>query len=119
MKYTEEHVWVREDDEGVVVGITARALADLGDATFVELPEEGTALVTDDAVVVIESDGEAVEILSPLSGEVLEVNSALEDNPALVNDDPTGDGWLFTMSVDEPEQLEDLLDAKAYRALLG
>ncbi|RYH04574.1 glycine cleavage system protein GcvH [Salipiger sp. IMCC34102] len=119
MNFTEEHVWIRVEEDEVVVGVTEHALVEMGEVTFVDLPEVGTALVRDDAVVVIESDGETLEILAPLSGEILEVNAALENNPALVGDDPLSDGWLFSMALEDSDQLDDLLDAKEYRALVG
>ena len=98
MKYTEEHEWLRTDDDLVVVGITAHAAEQLGDVVFVELPEVGTMVTRDDEVVVIESVKAASDIRAPLDGEIVEVNAALEDEPGKVNDDPLGDGWFFTMA---------------------
>ena len=90
MKYTEEHEWLRVEDDLVVVGITEHASTQLGDVVFIELPEAGTAVAKDDEVVVIESVKAASDILAPLDGEIVEVNDALTDNPGLVNEDPTG-----------------------------
>ncbi len=91
MKYTEEHEWLLEEGELIVVGITEHAAEQLGDIVFVELPEVGTEVSKDDEVVVIESVKAASDILAPLDGEIVEVNEALTDNPALVNEDAAGD----------------------------
>ena len=115
LKYRESHEWVREDDgEGVVVGISDHAQAELGDMVFIELPEPGMSYSQGDACAVVESVKAASDIYAPVIGEVLEVNEALEDDPGLVNNDPYGDGWLFRMEPSEPSELEDLMDAEAY-----
>lgn len=115
LKYRESHEWVREDDgEGVVVGISDHAQAELGDMVFIELPEPGMSYSQGDACAVVESVKAASDIYAPVSGEVVEVNEALEDDPGLVNNDPYGDGWLFRMEPSEPSELEDLMDAEAY-----
>ncbi len=115
LKYRESHEWVREDDgEGVVVGISDHAQAELGDMVFIELPEPGMSYSQGDACAVVESVKAASDIYAPVSGEVVEVNEALEDDPGLVNNDPYGDGWLFRMEPSEPSELEDLMDADAY-----
>ena len=98
MKYTEEHEWLRVEDDVVVVGITAHAAEQLGDVVFVELPDEGTTVSKDDEVVVIESVKAASDILAPLDGEIVEVNSVLVDEPGKVNDDPEGEAWFFKMT---------------------
>ena len=95
MKYTEEHEWLRIEDDLVVVGITDHASAPLGDVVFVELPEAGTTVAKDDEIVVIESVKAASDILSPLDGEIVEVNEALVATPSMVNDDPLGGGMVF------------------------
>lgn len=119
MKYTEEHEWLRIEDDLVVVGITEHAAEQLGDVVFVDLPEEGTTVSKDDEVVVIESVKAASDILAPLDGEIVEVNSALVDTPALVNDDPTGEAWFFKMKVDDLSALEDMMDEAAYKKFIG
>ncbi|MCB5200802.1 glycine cleavage system protein GcvH [Loktanella sp. TSTF-M6] len=119
MKFTEEHEWLRVEDDLVVVGITEHAATQLGDIVFVELPDEGTVVVKDDEAVVIESVKAASDILAPLSGEIVEVNTTLNDNPGLVNDDPIGDGWFFKMSVEDMSQLDEYLDEAAYKKLIG
>ncbi len=119
MKYTEEHEWMRVEDDLVVVGITAHASEQLGDIVFVELPDEGTVVVKDDEVVVIESVKAASDILAPLDGEIVEVNEALTDNPSLINEDPTGDGWIFKLKVEDLAAVDEYLDEAAYNKLVG
>ncbi|MBT5678911.1 MAG: glycine cleavage system protein GcvH, partial [Marinovum sp.] len=97
MKYTEEHEWLRIEDDLVVVGITDHASAQLGDVVFVELPEAGTTVAKDEEIVVIESVKAASDILSPLDGEIVEVNEALVATPSMVNDDPLGEAWFFKL----------------------
>ena len=120
LKYRESHEWVREDDaEGVAVGITDHAQAELGDMVFIELPEPGMSYAQGDACAVVESVKAASDIYAPLSGEVVEVNEALEDDPGLVNNDPYGDGWLFRLEPSDPSELEGLMDADAYSEAIG
>ena len=119
MKYTEEHEWLLpEADDVIIVGITEHAATQLGDIVFVELPEVGTTVAKDDEVVVIESVKAASDILAPLNGEIVEVNEALADNPALVNEDPTGDGWFFKIKADDPSQMDDYMDEAAYKEMI-
>jgi glycine cleavage system H protein len=116
--YRESHEWVRYDEDGTAtVGISDHAQAQLGDMVFVEVPEPGMSYEQGDACAVVESVKAASDVYAPLTGEVIEANSALEDSPELVNTDPYGDGWLFRMQVAEPAELEGLLDAKAYADL--
>jgi len=119
MKYTEEHEWLRIEDDLVVVGITEHASEQLGDIVFVELPEEGMTVVKDDEVVVIESVKAASDILAPLDGEIVEVNGALTDNPGLVNEDPQGDGWFFKLKVEDLAAVDEYMDEKEYKDLIG
>ncbi|NBT31456.1 MAG: glycine cleavage system protein GcvH [Rhodobacteraceae bacterium] len=119
MKFTEEHEWLRVEGDVVVVGITEHASEQLGDIVFVELPEEGTTVAKDDEVVVIESVKAASDILAPLDGEIVEVNSVLADTPGMVNDDPTGDGWFFKMKIEDLSVLDDLMDEAAYKDYIG
>lgn len=119
MKYTEEHEWLRVEGDVVVVGITAHAAEQLGDIVFVDLPDEGKAVVKDDEVVVIESVKAASDILAPIDGEIVEVNAVLTDNPSMVNDDPTGDGWIFKLSVADLSVLDDMMDEAAYLKFIG
>lgn len=116
--YRESHEWVRYDEDGTAtVGITDHAQAQLGDMVFVEVPEPGMSYEQGDACAVVESVKAASDVYAPLTGEVIETNSALEDSPELVNTDPFGDGWLFRMQLSNPAELKGLLDAKAYAEL--
>jgi len=119
MKYTEEHEWLREEGDVMVVGITAHAAEQLGDVVFVELPEVGDTISKDDEVVVIESVKAASDILAPLDGEIVEVNSAIEDEPGKVNDDPEGGAWFFKLKVSDASPLDDYMDEAAYKAFIG
>ncbi|MEI4261043.1 glycine cleavage system protein GcvH [Roseovarius sp. D0-M9] len=119
MKYTEEHEWLRVEDDLVVVGITEHAAEQLGDIVFVELPEVGKEVVKDDEVVVIESVKAASDILAPIDGEIVEVNDTLADAPSRVNEDAIGDGWFFKIKPDDMSQLDDLMDEAAYGKFVG
>jgi glycine cleavage system H protein len=119
MKYTEEHEWLRLEGDLVVVGITAHAAEQLGDVVFVELPEIGTVVATGDEVVVIESVKAASDILAPVDGEIVAVNTALADSPALVNEDPLGEAWFFKMKLDDLTVLESFMDEDEYKELIG
>jgi glycine cleavage system H protein len=119
MKFTEEHEWLRVEGDEVVVGITIHAAEQLGDVVFVELPDEGVTVSKDDEVVVIESVKAASDILAPVDGEITEVNTALTDNPAMVNDDPQGDAWFFKMKLSDPSQMDDFMDEAAYQKFIA
>lgn len=119
MKFTEEHEWLRVEDDVVVVGITEHASGQLGDVVFVELPETGTAVSKDDEVCVIESVKAASDILAPIDGEVVEVNEALVDDPGKVNEDPMGDAWFFKIKPADLSQMDDYMDEAAYKDFVG
>ncbi|MEM5469618.1 glycine cleavage system protein GcvH [Celeribacter marinus] len=119
MKFTEEHEWLRVEDDLVVVGITEHAATALGDVVFIELPDEGTTVSKDDEVVVIESVKAASDILAPLDGEIVEVNGPLAEDPGKVNEDPLGDAWFFKMKVDDMSALDDLMTEAEYKAHIG
>ena len=119
MKFTEDHEWLRVEGDLIIVGITEHASEQLGDVVFVDLPEAGRTVSTGDEVVVIESVKAASDILAPLEGEIVEVNDALADTPALVNEDPLGKGWFFTMKVADLSALDGFMDEAAYKALIG
>ncbi len=119
MKFTEEHEWLRQDGDEIVVGITTHAAEQLGDVVFIELPDEGTTVSKDDEVVVIESVKAASDILAPIDGEITEVNATLTDNPAAVNDDPQGEAWFFKMNPSDPSQMDELMDEAAYQAYIA
>jgi len=114
-KYASSHEWALLDDNGVItVGISDHAQNALGDVVFVELPEVGAHLSAGQEAGVVESVKAASDVYAPASGEVVEVNEALEDSPELVNGDPYGDGWFYRMKVDSVDELDGLLDASAY-----
>ncbi|TQS72281.1 glycine cleavage system protein GcvH [Rhodobacteraceae bacterium] len=119
MKFTEEHEWLRVDGDLVVVGITDHASEQLGDVVFIELPETGTKVAQGDEICVIESVKAASDISAPVDGEVVEVNDALVNNPAMVNDDPLDTAWFFKMKLDDMEQLDALMDEDAYKDFIG
>lgn len=119
MKYTEEHEWLRVEDDLIVVGISAHAADQLGDIVFIELPDVGTEVAKDDEVVVIESVKAASEILAPIDGEIVEVNDALTDEPSKVNDDAIGDGWFFKIKASDPSQMDEMMDEAAYQKFIG
>jgi glycine cleavage system H protein len=118
MKFTEDHEWLLPDGDLVVVGITAHAAEALGELVFLELPEAPNNVSKGDDVVVIESVKAASDILAPLDGEIVEVNSDLADNPTLVNEDPTGAAWFFKMKLANPSDMDDLMDEDAYKELI-
>ncbi len=118
-KYAVTHEWAQIDSSGVVtVGITDHAQDALGDVVFVELPEIGAHIDAGEEAGVVESVKAASDIYAPLSGEVIEVNAALEDSPELVNSDPYHEGWFFRLRADEPGDIDGLLDAAGYQESL-
>ena len=119
LKFTNEHEWIdAADTAAAVVGITVHAQDALGDVVFVDLPAVGAVFAQGDIAGVVESVKAAADVYAPLSGEVVEVNEALRDDPALANTDPLGAGWFFKMKLSDPSQLDALMDAPGYDALL-
>jgi glycine cleavage system H protein len=120
LRYTEEHEYVRTKGDGVVeVGITDYAQGELGDVVYVELPSVGTKLANHDVFGTIEAVKAVSELFSPLAGEVIEVNPRLDQEPALVNSDPYGEGWMIRLKVEDASAVEALMDASAYAGLTG
>lgn len=117
-RYTRDHEWVRLEGDLAVVGISEHAQEQLGDVVFVELPEPGRALRQGEQAAVVESVKAASDIYAPISGEVVENNSALEDNPALVNESAEDAAWFFKLRPADPKELDALMDAEAYRAFV-
>ena len=114
-RYASTHEWARLEEDGTVtVGITDHAQTALGDVVYVELPEEGQQLVSQQEAGVVESVKAASDIYAPLTGTVIAVNDALEDSPETVNEDPYGDGWFFKLEADDTNELDDLLSSDAY-----
>lgn len=112
--FTEDHEWIELDGEIATVGITEYAQGQLGDIVFVEVPEEGKEVSKGDDAAVVESVKAASDVYAPVSGTVVEGNPALEDNPALVNEDPEGDGWFFKMTLSDTSELDGLMNESAY-----
>jgi glycine cleavage system H protein len=117
--YTESHEWVRVEGENARVGITDHAQAELTDVVYVELPKVGAAAEAKGQIAVVESVKAASDIYAPVKGTVVEANKALEGNPALINTDPFGEGWIFVLKMDAPEQVKQLKDAASYRTAIG
>lgn len=120
LKYCDSHEWVDPSDaEAAGIGVSDHAQAELTDVVYLELPEIGREISAGDAVAVIESVKAANDIYSPVSGEVVAVNEALTEDPAAVNNDPYGDGWIFKVKLSDAGELENLMDAEAYRGHIG
>lgn len=118
LRYTREHEWVREQGEVVTVGITQYATEQLGDIVFVELPEVGRAVEAGKTFGVVEAVKTVSDLYAPVSGTILEVNGQLADNPALVNQEPYGEGWMIRIRASHPGQVGALLTAGDYEAQL-
>lgn len=119
LRYAETHEWIRTEGGIATIGITDHAQAELTDIVYVELPQVGAALEAKQAAAVVESVKAASDIYSPVSGEVVEVNSELESNPALVNTDPYGSGWLFRVKLSDAEEVASLKTAAEYSVQIG
>ncbi|HEY1769030.1 MAG TPA: glycine cleavage system protein GcvH [Chthoniobacterales bacterium] len=117
--YTESHEWVRRDGDKIRVGITDHAQAELTDVVFVELPKVSASYEARSTIAVVESVKAASDIYAPAKGTVVEANQALEANPALINTDPYGEGWIYVLQIEDGDALKDLKDAAAYKASLG
>lgn len=119
LRYTSDHEWVREEGEGLVVGVTHYAQEALGDIVYVQLPEVGVTVQQGEPFAEIESTKSVSDVYAPLTGTIIRRNDALDAAPEAVNHDPYGDGWLVVMELADPRQLEHLLDADAYVQQLG
>jgi glycine cleavage system H protein len=119
LKYTSEHEWVRVEGDEIVVGVTDFAQGELGDVVFIEIETEGESLSKGDTFGTIEAVKTVSDLYMPVDGEVIEVNAALEDTPELVNSEPFGGGWMIRIKMSDPSQLDDLLSAEAYGALIA
>ena len=119
LNYAESHEWLRLESDGTaVIGISDHAQDALGDVVYVELPDIGAQIDAGSEVAVVESVKAASDIYSPVTGEILMINEALEDQPDLVNSSPYADGWLFCVRLDNPEELNSMLDADAYQSVI-
>ncbi len=120
LRYTKSHEWLRDEGDGsVTIGITEHAQELLGDLVFVDLPETGATLEAGSDCAVVESVKAASDVYSPVSGEVIEVNQALDGAPETINEDAFGDGWMFKVKLSDPSELDSLLDAEAYEAVVA
>jgi len=118
VRYTKEHEWIRVEGDVAVIGITEHAQEQLGDVVFVDLPDVGQAVEKGGDAAVVESVKAASDIYAPVTGEVVEVNGALEDDPAKVNADAEGDGWFVKIKIADTSELDDTMDADAYKAFV-
>ncbi len=114
LKFLSSHEWVLVEDGIATIGVSDHAQELLGDLVFVELPELESSVSAGDSVAVIESVKAASDTYAPVSGEIVEVNDELEDSPERINDDPYGDGWMYKIKMEDPDEVGDLLDAEAY-----
>mgnify|MGYP003532994910 CR=1 FL=1 len=119
LKYARTHEWVRIEGDLVVTGISDHAQAELGDLVYVELPAVGKAVDAGDTIGVVESVKAASDLYSPVSGEIIEINEEVVNDPTLANNDPHQAGWLFKLKLSKPEEIGKLLSADKYKALIG
>jgi glycine cleavage system H protein len=117
--FSEEHEWIEVDGESAMIGITDYAQGQLGDIVFVEVPAAGTALAKGKEAAVVESVKAASDVYAPVSGTVTEGNAALEDDPALVNTAPEGEGWFFKLTIADDGELDGLMDEAAYKEFVA
>ena len=113
--FTREHEWIRVDGDVATVGISDHAQQALGDIVFAEVPEAGKRLAKGDEAAVVESVKAASDVYAPVAGEVVEGNSAVANDPALINRDPEGEGWFFKLKLEDPGEVEGLMDEASYR----
>lgn len=117
--YTESHEWIKREGDNIRVGITDHAQAELTDVVFVELPKKDRPVNAKEAIAVVESVKAASDIYAPVKGTVVDANEELSSNPALINTDPFGKGWLFVLKIDHADELQNLKDAAAYKQQIG
>lgn len=119
LKYTKEHEWLAVEGNTGVIGITEYAQGELGDVVFVDIDPKVTNIINGAAFGTIEAVKTVSDIYAPVDGKIIEINSALSDSPELINSDPYGTGWMVKIEITNPSQLNDLLDAGAYKSLIG
>ncbi|MEM8985306.1 MAG: glycine cleavage system protein GcvH [Pseudomonadota bacterium] len=119
VKYTKEHEWVRMDGDIAVIGITPHAAEQLGDVVFVELPEVGASFDQDADMAVVESVKAASDVYAPISGEIVEINNAIVEEPAKVNEDPAGAAWFVKIKPSDTSQIDAMMDEAAYKDFIG
>jgi glycine cleavage system H protein len=118
LRFTRDHEWVRLDGDLAVVGITDYAQSQLGDVVYVELPEIGHRVEKGKEAAIVESVKAASEVYAPVSGEVAEINEMLTADPATVNADPMGDGWFIKLRIDDPKELDSMMDEEGYKRFI-
>ena len=119
LRYTKEHEWIRVEGEVAYVGITDYAQSELGEIVFVDINTEGETVNQDDVFGSVEAVKTVSDLNMPVTGEVLEINETINDQPELVNNDPYGEGWMIKISVANPEEINNLLDAEGYQSFIG
>lgn len=119
LKYTKDHEWVKIDGNIAYIGITDHAQSELGDIVFVDVPADLTEITKEQSFGTIEAVKTVAEIFAPVSGKVLEINSKLSSAPETINNDPYGEGWIVKIELTNPSEINDLMDAEAYKAYLG
>ena len=119
LRYTKEHEWIRVEGDVAYVGITDYAQSELGEIVFLDINTDGETIAQSEVFGSVEAVKTVSDLNMPVTGEVLEVNEAINDNPELVNSDPYGEGWMIKIQVADPAELDTLLDAAAYQALIG
>ncbi len=120
LKYTKDHEWIRNHGDGTAsIGITEFAQGELGDIVFIDIQEVGSIISKDDTFGSVEAVKTVSELFMPVDAEITEINSKLESNPELVNEDPYGEGWMVKVRLGSPEQLNDLLDAEGYQEIIA
>ena len=117
IKFTDDHEWIKIDDNIVTIGITDFAQSELGDIIYVEFPDVGTKFANKDTIGTLEAVKTVADIFAPLSGFITEINEALEDNPELINESPYENGWIIKMKIDDKEDYDKLLNAEEYQKL--
>ena len=118
LKFLDSHEWARDDDGVVTVGISNHAQELLGDIVYVELPQIGSSVSQKDGVAIVESVKAASDVYSPLTGEIVEINEKLSDNPEIINSSPYEDGWFFKVKPQNINELDEMLDSDAYKKLI-
>ncbi len=116
--YSKEHAWVRVTGGRAVIGVTDHAQAEMGGIVFVDLPQEGVQIEKAEVLGTLESSKTVAELFAPISGEIISANGDLEEDPSLINEDPYGNGWLVTMEMDDPDELETLFNSVEYENFL-
>ncbi len=118
LKYTQEHEWVKAEGEIATIGITDYAQSELSDIVYLELPEVGKTLQKGDVITTLEAVKTVADVYTPVSGEIIEVNEKLKDQPGLINEDPYGEGWIVKIRMSNPDELNELLSAEEYKNII-